>query len=45
MARASFAAGQVKVIVDKASGDAFSDFLKDELPLLMKRFFARESGG
>jgi ParB family chromosome partitioning protein len=45
VARASFAPGQVKLTVDKASSDAFSDFLKDELPLLMKRFFARGSGG
>jgi ParB family chromosome partitioning protein len=45
VARASFASGRVKLTVDKASSDAFSDFLKDELPLLMKRFFDRESGG
>ena len=44
LARASFAPGQVKLTVDKASSDAFSDFLKDELPLLMKRFFARGAG-
>ena len=45
VARASFAPGQVKLTVDKASSDAFSDFLKDELPLLMKRFFPARSGG
>ena len=44
VARASFAPGQVKLTVDRASSDAFSDFLKDELPLLMKQFFTRESG-
>jgi ParB family transcriptional regulator, chromosome partitioning protein len=45
VARASFAPGLVKLTVDKASSDAFSNFLKEELPLLMKRFFIRESAG
>lgn len=43
VARASFVPGQVKLTVDKASSDAFSNFLRDELPSLMERFFARES--
>jgi ParB family transcriptional regulator, chromosome partitioning protein len=42
VARASFAPGQVKLTVDKASSDAFSDFLMDEIPSLIERFFARE---
>ena len=45
VACASFAPGQVKLTVDKDSSDAFSNFLKEELPLLMKQFFIRESAG
>jgi len=44
-ARATFARGVLKLAVDKASSDAFSQFMRDELPLLMTRFFAREGGG
>ena len=43
VARASFGPGQVKLTVDKASSDAFSNFLRSELPSLMERFFTRES--
>jgi ParB family transcriptional regulator, chromosome partitioning protein len=43
--RALFAPGQVKLTVGKGSSDAFSDFLRDEFPSLMGRFFTRESGG
>ena len=45
VACASFAPGQVKLTVDKDSSDAFSNFLKKELPLLMRQFFIRESAG
>ena len=45
VARASLAPGQVRLTVDKASGELFAEFLRDEPPLLLKRFFARESGG
>jgi ParB family transcriptional regulator, chromosome partitioning protein len=43
VARASFVPGQVTLTVDKARSDAFSNFLRDELPSLMKRFFAHEN--
>ena len=42
--RALFGPGRVRLIVDKASSDAFSEFLRDEFPSLMDRFFARECG-
>jgi hypothetical protein len=45
VARATFVPGLLKLAVDKANSEAFSQFMRDELPLLMKRFFAREGGG
>jgi ParB family chromosome partitioning protein len=43
--RASFSGGDVRFSVDKKSGEAFSAFLKEELPSLMERFFARTGAG
>ena len=42
--RAAFAPGIIKLAVDKANSDAFSQFMRDELPSLMQRFFVRGSG-
>ena len=43
VARAVFTPGQVKLTVDKAKSDEFSNFLRAELPSVIERFFARTS--
>ena len=45
VARATFAPGGLKLAVDKASSEAFSQFMRDELPALISRFLTREGGG
>ena len=45
VARATFAPGGLRLAFDKASSDAFSQFMRDELPALISRFLTRESGG
>ena len=42
VARATFAPGVLKLAIDKANSDAFSQFMRDELPSIMKRYFARK---
>jgi len=41
VARVVFTPGQVKLTVGKANGDAFSTFLRAELPLVIERFLTR----
>lgn len=43
--KASFAERSVKLTVGKSRADAFSAFIKDELPGLMEKFFAQEGEG
>ncbi len=42
--KASFSGADVKLTVEKSRAEAFSAFLKEELPLLMEKFFAQEGG-
>jgi ParB family chromosome partitioning protein len=43
--KASFSGGEIKLTIEKSRADAFSAFLKEELPSMMGRFFAHESDG
>jgi ParB family chromosome partitioning protein len=45
VARVTLVPGMLKLAVDKANSEAFSQFMRDELPPLMRRFFARKGGG
>jgi ParB family chromosome partitioning protein len=40
--KVSFSSGDVKLTIEKSRADAFSAFLKGELPSMMDRFFAQE---
>ncbi len=43
--KVSFSSGDVKLTIEKSRADAFSAFLKGELPSMMDRFFAQEGDG
>lgn len=43
--KATFSMGDIKLAVAKEYAPAFSDFVEEELPALLERFFAREGGG
>jgi len=40
--KASFSSADVKLTVEKSRAEAFSAFLKEELPLLMEKFFGQQ---
>jgi ParB family chromosome partitioning protein len=40
--KASFSRADVKLTVEKSRAEAFSAFLKEELPLLMEKFFGQQ---